>query len=405
MKFATKLGFTLALFLYAACEGPASELRQQTLRDAAIAAGVQPLEEIQIPTDPKKVAIGEKLFESTLLSLNSDMSCQTCHLDEFSSADGLPNAIGTDGRGKGQERLMSNGDIEPRNTLPLWGRGSKGFDTFFWDGKVRKKGDMVISQFGSDVPSSDPLVVAVHLPFVEIREMVKRDDLVKETFEHEKTSAAKAIFSTLTDRIKSDQDLGLELADINNIDVESIKFVHIAEAIAEFIRSNFAVTRTDFHDFVFADGTLSKEQIEGGLVFFGKGGCSACHSGTLFSDLEFHVIPFDQLGFGKNGFGVDYGRFNATQNVDDLYKFRTPPLINVTQTSPYTHSGSESDLQSTILKHVDPLAYYDGRKKTSIERREDLAKLSKFSEITWIGVSLSETDIDALESFLKSLEN
>ena len=345
------------------------------------------------------------MFQSDLLSFNGDTSCQTCHLDQFSSADGLPNAVGTQGEGEGADRLMSGkGDIVPRNTLPLWGRGSKGFDTFFWDGKVRAIDEGVVSQFGALVPSDDPLVVAVHLPFVEIREMVVRDSEVKAEFEKEETNAATSIFDTLAERIREDRRLGPELAAARSKSVYELEFTDIAIAVAAFIRDKFAVRRTAFDDFVFGEGKLSAEAVQGGLIFYGKGACSSCHSGPLMSDLDFHAMPFDQLGFGKNGFGVDYGRYNTTLEAADLYLFRTPPLINVTKTAPYTHSGAISDLATMIQIHADPLMNYDGRSRTNIQRREDLARL-----LTWGGASqlpepLSEKEIQQLIAFLMTLE-
>jgi len=173
-----------------------SPMREQALRNAALDSGVVPLKDIQIQTDPEMVAVGEKLFESTLLSFNGETSCQTCHLDEFSSADGLANAIGTRGEGEGNERLMSGGDIVPRNTLALWGRGTKGFDTLFWDGKVQKVGPDIISQFGTDSPSTDPLVVAAHLPFVEIR--AKAPSSTKKSFRADLYSMAKVSAQVVT---------------------------------------------------------------------------------------------------------------------------------------------------------------------------------------------------------------
>ena len=278
-----------------------SPMREQALRNAASDAGVVPLKNIQIPTDPEMVAVGEKLFESTLLSFNGKTSCQTCHLDKFSSADGLPNAIGTRGEGEGDERLMSGGDVVPRNTLALWGRGTKDFDTFFWDGKVQKYGPEIISQFGPDSPSKDPLVVAVHLPFVEIREMVVRDDRVKETYEKEETSSATNIYSILVERLQQDKTLSTELSEAANVPPENLEFRHVAEAVANFIRSNFAVADTRFNSFMFENAELNKDELQGGLIFYGKGQCSSCHSGSLMSDLDFYVMPFQQLGFGKNG--------------------------------------------------------------------------------------------------------
>lgn len=381
-----------------------SPMREQALRNAALDAGVVPLQEIQIQTDTEMVAVGEKLFESTLLSFNGKTSCQTCHLDKFSSADGLPNAIGTRGEGEGDERLMSGGDVVPRNTLALWGRGSKGFDTFFWDGKVHKAGPDIISQFGPDSPSTDPLVVAVHLPFVEIREMVVRDDTVKSTYEKEDTSSAGNMYAILVERLKQDKSLSIELSEAANVSPENLEFGHIADAVANFIRSNFAVEDTKFDSFMFENAEFSKDELQGGLIFYGKGQCSSCHSGPLMTDLDFHVMPFQQLGFGKNGFGVDYGRFNATLNEEDTYKFRTPPLINVTKTAPYSHSGAYSSLKEMIIAHVDPLAEFDGNNLTAIQRREFIAKLAKWQESTAIPESLSETEIDYLISFLETIE-
>ena len=134
-------------------------------------------------------------FESTELSFNSNTSCSTCHLDEFSSADGLPIAIGIEGHGKGRERAMGGGSIVPRNTLALWGRAARQFDTFFWDGKVQKTENGIVSQFGDQVPSDDPLIVAVSLPFVEIREMVSDDQYVQEKLMTETVSSRLKLFN------------------------------------------------------------------------------------------------------------------------------------------------------------------------------------------------------------------
>ena len=44
-----------------------------------------------------------------------------------------------------------------------------------------------------------------------------------------------------------------------------------------------------------------------------------------------------------------------TFDPSDLHKFRTPPLHNVAQTSPYGHSGVSS-LNDAIVAHYDPLS-------------------------------------------------
>ena len=400
-KFATSAA--LVCVLLAPSTSAQSDMREQTLRSAAIDNGLVPLDSIYIPVDEEVSDIGKKLFESELLSLNSDTSCSTCHIDRFGSADGLPNAIGTGGRGEGRERLMGGGDVVPRNTLPLWGRGSKGFDTFFWDGKVEKTPQGIVSQFGEHAPSSDPLVVSVHLPFVEVREMVERDDEVEKDYLHEDQPAAEIIFDILTERVKNDAVLGAELSNATNKPVDDLSFGDIASAVAGFIRDNFRVKQTKFHDFVFADGELSNNELAGGLIFYGKGQCTSCHNGPLFSDLDFHVIPFRQAGFGKNGFGVDYGRYNATRRTDDLYRFRTPPLINVTKTAPYSHSGQYATLEELIVAHTDPLSGIVGNELTVQQRRELATRIGLWTAHMSPPEPLTGDEIDHLVAFLATL--
>ena len=147
-----------------------ADFLESQLKKAAIDNGYRIPSEVNTSFDEKKAELGEIFFNSKKLSFNGNTSCSSCHLKKFSSADGIPNAIGVGGNGEGFHRLIGGGALVPRNTLPLWGRASKDFITFFWDGKVQQKNGKILSQFGAFPPSKDPLIVAIHLPFVEIRE-------------------------------------------------------------------------------------------------------------------------------------------------------------------------------------------------------------------------------------------
>ena len=46
---------------------------------------------------------------------------------------------------------------------------------------------------------------------------------------------------------------------------------------------------------------------------------------------------------------LDYGRYHVTQNPEDKFAFRTPPLRNVALTSPYMHNGAYPDLESVRI--------------------------------------------------------
>lgn len=377
-------------------------LRDQVLRQAALKAGLVPAAATHVPVDPAYVEAGRLIFQTKKLSLDHETACASCHVDRFGSSDGIPNAVGTGGRGEGVQRLMGGGDIIPRNTLPFWGRGGVGFNVFFWDGKVDASSGEVQSQFAGAVPSDDPLVVAVHLPPAEIGEMIT-DSAVNDALKTESVSTAEALYSELMARLMDDPEIREKLTSATGKDVSDIVFRDAALAVASFIRENFKVRSTRFHRFVFDGEPLSAEERKGGLIFYGKGGCATCHNGAYFTDFDYHALPFPEAGFGKNGFGIDYGRFNVTLNPSDRYKFRTPPLFNVTKTAPYSHSGSVSTVADAIRIHVDPLAVYDPRKFTDVQRAEYYHALKVWSREPLAGIALDDDEIKALIAFLATL--
>lgn len=380
-----------------------ASMRENTLIDAAKHFIYKSDASPAIPPNELKAALGSKLFEDTQLSFNGKMSCATCHIDKFGSSDGLRNSIGVGGHGEGTERLNSDGVVVPRNSMALWGRGEPDFSTFFWDGKVEKVGDKIKSQFGDMVPSDDPLTVAVHLPFVEIREMVVDDYDVEKTYKNEDVSSAQAIFDTLVERVKADPEYVKKFEDAYSIKPKDIKFIHIADAVKNFIQSKFKLKETRFENYVKTGSGLSEAEIAGGMIFFGKGKCASCHSGRHYTDFQYYSIPFIQAGFGKNGFGVDYGRFNVTHNPDDLYKFRTPSLINVEQTAPYGHSGSAMSLKEAIISHFDPLRMVDTEKMASLERSELYKKMMASNNGAKNIAYMDDEEIEKLIAFLKTL--
>ena len=393
----------LLLCLGVASAGHAKTLKQ-FVQQAAIENGLLPAEKLNPPFDPQLAKIGETIFNSKSLSLNGNMSCQTCHLDKFGSADGIPNAIGVGGKGEGAARVIRGGDVVPRNTLPLWGRGTKMFRTFFWDGKVDFSGNSKISQFGSERPSDDPLLLAIHLPVVEIREMLAEDKFVGSQ-KREDVSAAEKLYEAVMVRLRKDH--ARELASLSkNLgkQVEAIEFGDVAIAIKDFFIKKFAIRPHKFENFVFHGGELDKNEIAGAALFYGKGKCVLCHSGPLFSDLDFHVIPFRQLGSGKNGFGVDYGRFNVTHDPDDLYKFRTPPLLNSSKTAPYGHSGSIASLAKAISLHFDPLKDLKTDEMSAHDRVELFKRLAASSQQLHAIPTLDNIEVNALVDFLRTLD-
>jgi cytochrome c peroxidase len=404
------------LFLFFLSSGFADNFYEKALKDAAISNGFKKPSEINSNFNKDKSKLGRDFFFEKMLSFNTGNTCSSCHLTKFSSADGLPNAIGSGATGSGIERLNSGGKIVPRNTLPLWGRGSKNFDTFFWDGKVTTIEGIVISQLGlldrnyatrdgkyNINVKDNALLTAVHLPFVEIRELVQADEEIDDYLKKEDVGAAFDIYEKIAERVKADVTYSNRLINIYNIKHEDISFHHIADAITHFIKDEFSIKNTSFSKFIFEKEKLSKQEIEGGLIFYGKGKCATCHSGELLSDLKFYSIPFPQIGFGKNGFGIDYGKFNITFDPDDLYKFRTPPLYNVEHSFPYSHSGSVYDLDEAVIYHFDPLKLININELSNIDRNELYKKLAVSGDMIDSIPYLDDEEVSNLVKFLKTL--
>jgi cytochrome c peroxidase len=257
-------------------------------------------------------------------------------------------------------------------------------------------------QFGDLAPSDDPLVVAAHLPPVEIKEMV-RDDDAAEALRTGTVETARQVYAEIEQRVQADPDLSGALIRAYGFAREDIRYLHVAESLAAFFRDRFRLHSTRFHEFVFGDDTLTEQETAGGIIFYGRGRCAACHNGPYFSDLAFHAIPLGQFGRGRNGFGVDYGRFNVTLDPADLYKFRTPPLYNVAKTAPYSHSGFEFDLGNAIRSHVDPLAAVDVTDLDGASRAEFYRRLARWTQEPVYGVELNDNDIGELMAFLGTL--
>lgn len=403
MNFVTSAVLLIALTFIFIASAFADILRKDILRKEALKNGLKPVSEMNVEVDPALAEAGARLFESNKLSFTENISCQVCHVDDHASADGLPNAAGVGADGHGVERLLQDGAIIPRNALPMWGRGSPDFVTFFWDGRVSNNGGDVKSQFGDDAPSQDPLNVAVRLPIVEVDEMLDRQESISLGAYKESVTAAEKIYSLIVNRVQTDDKLAAPLGSAFAIEPMEIGIDHVAEALAAHIRSKFRIKSTKFHNFVFEKGELSERELAGGMLFYGKGQCAMCHSGAHFSDFKFHAIPFPQMGFGKNGFGVDYGRYNVTLDPNDLYKFRTSPLMNVSRTQPYSHSGSVQSLAATIEFHFDPLKHLDPENMSRDERAEYYARLRSWAREGYTVPYLTDTEVESLVFFLETL--
>ena len=69
-----------------------------------------------------------------------------------------------------------------------------------------------------------------------------------------------------------------------------------------------------------------------------------------------------QVGPGKgdgDDLTDDFGRFRETLVETQRYAFRTPSLLNVTETGPWGHAGGYTTLEAAVRHHLNPQVAID----------------------------------------------
>jgi cytochrome c peroxidase len=361
---------------------------------------------------------GEKLFETKLLSGGQDSGCSTCHLEEKALTDGLPISVGVGGVGEGLERMSAlAGILVPRNSFTLFARGLEEYSAYFWDGKIQVLEDgQIVSPFGEELSKKfhSPLSVAAILPLVARDEFLgekaifdePENLIINKFYYQEKYDAATNFYRDLI--FFSEQP---ELQEIRNslesagISFESFELADIGNSLASFLIGGFSCFETSWSKYLTGDkAQLDEEQKRGAITFFGKGRCAACHAGPLFSDFGYHSIGTPQGGFGVSALGQDLGRSEITLDFRDRYKFRTPPLVKVSETAPYGHNGAFGTLDEVVLHHLNPVAIYEDYEWASEIEYMSVGKvLSSRDEVLSFIDILSRTELADLVKFLEAL--
>lgn len=271
-------------------EAPPTELVGPT----AVNEPIQPIPQ-RIELDPRKVALGERLFRDPRLSRDGRISCATCHDLSKGGTDRLPRSIGVGGR---------TGDV---NAPTVFNSGLN-FKQF-WDGRA------------------DTLEAQIDGPIHNPKEMA---------------SSWPAIIATLTpDPAYAAQFTSLYRSDI--------KPDLVRDAIATFERS-LITPNSRFDKFLRGDRTAITETEKAGYLLFKDLGCVACHQGRNVGGNMFQTFGVMADYFADRGgeTPADQGRFNVTRREDDRHKFKVPSLRNIDRTAPYFHDGSAKTLEQAV---------------------------------------------------------
>ncbi|MDP6475212.1 MAG: cytochrome c peroxidase [Alphaproteobacteria bacterium] len=459
MKTTAALLSALLMLLLAPAVAVSGEAYDQALRALLASHGQTPLESPPFVIDDKYL-LGQALFFDPVLSGARQVACATCHLPTRGTSNGQALAVGVDGRWLGENRLTGGRGFEtPRNSPDIWNRGHAAVQNMFWDGRValdeeaiddarRYDKDDTTIYFETPMAGRFPdgvenlLAAQALFPLTGVDEMLGRPgdrsprDFADEhaNLPNELAQAAagtsgprqiQIVHEALVARLLAprldtddlDEDGEPELAEWQkeyrrlahaaypDVSLRQLSIVELVNAIGHFEKIAFATRNAPWDNYLRGDNyAISYGAKAGARIFFGNGRCAACHSGPLFSDYEFHSLGVRQIGPGKNISSDDLGRYHVTGDKRDLYKFRTPPLRNVTLSAPYFHDDVAATLRAAIRHHNDPLNLADA-KYANGTHSWNRGKRKSVSYVLAAGLNLTDTEINRLIAFLKSLED
>lgn len=240
-----------------------------------------------------KVEFGEALFFDKALSLDSSISCATCHKPELAFADHNSRAIGIYGR------------VSLRNVPSIL--NVKNLHAFLFD---------------ASVPT---LEMQALVPIQDSNEMgMMMGDLIQRLKDNQQyTASAKKLFKRELDA-----------------------FV-LTRSLAEYQRTLLSED-SPFDSYLSGNKrALSESAQRGWKIFNEKLYCSACHPAPNFT-----IGEARNSGYMSN-LDDDFGRFRHTGSEEDRNTFKVPSLRNVALTYPYMHDGSLQTLDEVLTYYMN----------------------------------------------------
>ncbi len=379
----------------------------------------------------EKVELGRMLFFDKILSGNLNTSCATCHHSLTDTGDGLSLPVGEGANGLGVTRntgLGASAVVErvPRNAPPVFNLGAREFVTMFHDGRVAvdpTQPSGFLSPAGDDLPDGLDNVLAVQAMFP----VTSGTEMAGQQGENPIADLADAgdlvgVWDALGARLRAIPGyVDLFRAAYPDRGDAPYTYVDAANAIAAFEAEAWRADNSLFDRFLRGEReAISGSARRGAKLFYGKAGCSECHSGSFQTDQRFHATAMPQIGPGKgddfDGHS-DFGRERVTLDPADRFKFRTPTLRNVAITGPWGHAGAYNTLRAAVEHQLDPVEglYTYDQSQAVLPSRPDLdaidfivmndparvAEIASASEVT--PVELTAHEIDLLLDFLNCL--
>ena len=158
---------------------------------------------------------------------------------------------------------------------------------------------------------------------------------------------------------------------------DGITETNITDAIEQYERT-LITPNSAFDKWLLGDDSALTAEELAGYDLFKKYDCATCHAGQNLGGLSYELMGLRKHYFADRGLELtneDNGRYKETQLERDRHRFKVPGLRNVEHTWPYYHDGT----RVTLEEAVRDMAIYQS------------------------GVEISEAEVAAITSFLKTL--
>lgn len=279
---------SLFLLIWASC----ATLHKEPLRSIDLPLGFP---EIIFPEDnafsPQRWSLGKTLFYDKALSLDSSISCASCHQPALAFSDSVALSTGV--------KKMSGTQNAPTLT------------------------NVAYHPYYTRLGGVSTLEKQVLVPIQEHNE-----------FNFNIVEIAKRLGKNQDYQRMSKAAYGREM-----------DYYVITRALANFERS--LISGESPYDESKKPGRkkLNESENRGMQLFFSeRTNCSSCHGGFNFTNYQFE----------NNGLYETYkdiGRKRLTEKEEDLEKFKVPTLRNVALTAPYMHDGSKRTLEEVVAHY------------------------------------------------------
>jgi cytochrome c peroxidase len=294
----------------------------------------------RVSANAHAIDLGERLFFDEKLSIKGNVSCGNCHIAEYNWTDGVK-------RNKGQA-------LVDRNTPTLM--NMRHHRWFALDG------------------AADSLWAQSMRPIVDPRELASNATHVAQYLRHDADLSCRYEKTFGVNPAKQDDETVL----VGVGKVMAAFQETLVTDLTPFDAFRDALARGDHN----AASLYPREARRGLKIFVGKGQCSTCHTGPMFTNGEFHDIGVSNFIDGDSK-KADGGRHDGIQKLmtskfnllgpynDDATRasaakttqvkpehhhvgaFKVPSLRNVGYTGPYMHSGELLSLDAVVRHYAE----------------------------------------------------